>query len=214
MPAAAWAAKSGDPMLFVQRDRVPPETSAALRTHRQPRIYVLGPSSVISPAVTRQLRRLGTVKRVGERQPVTNAIAFARYVDGAFGWGDRRPGPRPGLRRRQDPLVAAAAAPLSASGTYGPLLLTGGDALPRPLEQFLLDIQPGFERDPVRGVYNHGWIVGDERAISLAAQARLDALLEIVARPDSDDPPPTTERSRAPRRRDPGTTSPSTTCAS
>jgi hypothetical protein len=31
----------------------------------------------------------------------------------------------------------------------------------------------------VRGVYNHGWIVGDERAISVATQSRIDSLLEI-----------------------------------
>jgi hypothetical protein len=31
----------------------------------------------------------------------------------------------------------------------------------------------------VRGVYNHGWIVGDDHAISVATQARIDSLLEI-----------------------------------
>jgi hypothetical protein len=46
--------------------------------------------------------------------------------------------------------------------------------------QYLLDIQPGYERDPVRGVYNHGWLIGDEQAISVEDQARIDSLLEIV----------------------------------
>jgi hypothetical protein len=45
--------------------------------------------------------------------------------------------------------------------------------------QFLLDIQPGYEDDPVRGVYNHAWLIGDEQAITLDAQSRIDALLEI-----------------------------------
>ena len=31
----------------------------------------------------------------------------------------------------------------------------------------------------MRGVYNHGWIVGDEHAISVATQSRIDSLLEI-----------------------------------
>jgi hypothetical protein len=31
----------------------------------------------------------------------------------------------------------------------------------------------------VRGVYNHGWLIGDDRAISVATQARIDSLLEI-----------------------------------
>ena len=32
----------------------------------------------------------------------------------------------------------------------------------------------------MRGVYNHGWLIGDEAAISTAVQARIDALLQIV----------------------------------
>ncbi len=69
---------------------------------------------------------------------------------------------------------------LSGSGTYGPLLLvTDGESLPAALQGFLLDIQPGYDSDPVRGVYNHGWLMGDEKAISTAVQARIDSLLEI-----------------------------------
>jgi hypothetical protein len=181
MPAAAWAAKSGDPILFVERDRVPPDTRAALDAHQQPHIYVLGPSKVISPKVTRALRRLGTVVRVGGADPIRNAVAFARFVDGAFGWGVVDPGHGLVFARADRTLDAAAAAPLSASGKYGPLLLLD-DArdLPRPVEDFLLDIQPGYTRDPVRGVYNHAWIVGDGSAVSVDLQSRLDSLLEIV----------------------------------
>ena len=51
--------------------------------------------------------------------------------------------------------------------------------LPVPLQDYLLDIQPGYDADPVRGVYNHGWIIGDESAIAAAVQARIDTLLEI-----------------------------------
>ena len=51
--------------------------------------------------------------------------------------------------------------------------------LPAPLQDYLLDIQPGYDPDPVRGVYNHGWIIGDESAIAAAVQARIDTLLEI-----------------------------------
>src|SRR5688572_31516088 len=64
MPAAAWAAKSGDPVLFVRRDSVPPETRAALKAHQQPKIYVLGPPAAISNRVLAELRKLGTVRRV------------------------------------------------------------------------------------------------------------------------------------------------------
>lgn len=180
MPAAGWAAKSGDPVLYVKRDQVPKETAAALRAHQQPRIYVLGPPEVISNRVISQLRRLGTTTRIGGRDAVANAIAFSRFVDGRFGWGVVDPGHGLVFASTDRPLDAAAAAPLSAAGKYGPLLLVTPGSLPTALVQYLLDIQPGYEHDPVRGVYNHGWLVGDERAISVQDQARIDSLLEIV----------------------------------
>lgn len=184
MPAAAWAAKAGDPILFAHRDAVPRETRAAIAAHQQPKIYVLGPTSVISDKALDQLRRLGTVTRIaakGEPDPVSNAVAFARFLDGSFGWGIVDPGHGLVFASDRTPTDAAAAAPLSASGTYGPLLLVDSpDTLPKALRGFLLDIQPGYTRDPVRGVYNHGWIVGDERTMSIATQSTLDALLEIV----------------------------------
>lgn len=191
MPAAAWAAKSGDPILFVTRNAVPAETLAALKTHSKPKIYVLGPSKVISPKVTKELRKAGTVTRIGDQDPVTNAIAFARFRDGEFGWGIVDPGHGLVFAGASRPADAAAAAALSASGTYGPLLLlSAADRLPAPLEQFLLDVQPGFDRDPVRGVYNHGWIVGDEKAVGIEVQAAVDGLLEIA--PVNASAPPTT----------------------
>jgi putative cell wall-binding protein len=180
MPAAAWAAKAGDPVLFVHRTSVPQETKAALLTHGQPRIYILGPPSTVSAGVATELKKLGTVKRLGAANPIDNAIAFARYSDPTFGWGVVDPGHGLVFARTDRPLDAAAASPLSVSGSYGPLLLLASPTgLDGAVGQFLLDIQPGYTRDPVRGVYNHGWIVGDERAISVATQARIDSLLEI-----------------------------------
>jgi hypothetical protein len=88
------------------------------------------------------------------------------------------------------PVDAVAAAPLSATGTYGPILLHDGAATLTPaLESYLLDIRPGYRRDPVRGVYNHGWIIGDEAAMPVAVQSRVDALLQIV-REEGDPPAP------------------------
>jgi hypothetical protein len=189
MPAAAWAAKSGDPILFVHRGSVPAPTRLALARHQQPRIYVLGPGRAVSSTVFRALRRFGSVTRVAGPDPVRNAIAFARFAEGPFGWGVVDPGHGLVFASARRAADAAAAAPLSASGTYGPLLLTDGSAAAgTALEQYLLDIQPGYAKDPTRGVYNHGWIVGDQRAISIAAQSRIDSLLEIV--PVSETAPP------------------------
>lgn len=181
-PAAGWAAKSGDPVLYTDRDAVPAATREAIKRHGKPRIYVLGDETIVSAKAERELDELGTVERIEDgTDPIANAIAFARYIDGSFGWGVVDPGHGLVLVNASRPMDAVAAAPLSASGSYGPILLhTGGDTFPKPLESYLLDIQPGYREDPVRGVYNHGWVIGDESALSVAGQARLDALLEIT----------------------------------
>jgi hypothetical protein len=182
IPAAAYSAKSGDPILFTHRNSVPAETIAAIKSHTRPTIYVLGPSSIISPSVTRELRKVGTVVRTGGQDPSSNSIEFARYLHGSFGWGIVDPGH--GLvfaRTAVDPATAAAVAPLSSSGTYGPLLLLdNADSLTKPMAQYLLDIQPGYQNDPVRGVYNRGWLIGDIDAIKPSLQSEIDRYLEIV----------------------------------
>lgn len=187
MPAAAWAAKSGDPILFTGRDALPESTRVALEAHRRPRIYVLGPSSVISPAVTRDLRKLGTVIRVGDQAPESNAVAFAKYADSSgFGWGVIDPGHGLTFVDPRRPADAGAASPLSASGKWGPMLVMNDDgSLPTAVRDYLLDIQPGYRDNPTRGVYNHAWIVGDDKAVTVAAQAEIDALLEIKPVNDS-----------------------------
>jgi hypothetical protein len=180
MPAAGWAAKSGDPVLWTLKDTLPSETRAAIAAHPRARIYVLGPEDVVSDTVFRQLSKLGKTTRIAGPDPVTNAIAFARFSDPRFGWNVVDPGHGVVFANVERTLDAAAGAPLSGSGQYGPLLLvTEATALPEALQDFLLDIQPGYDKDPVRGVYNHGWLMGDESAISGDVQSRIDALLEI-----------------------------------
>lgn len=180
MPAAGWAAKTGNPLLFVHRDTIPGPTFAALQAHRAPHIYLLAPPRVVGAGVERALRAIGPVTRVSAPDPVRSAIAFARLRDGLYGWGVDDPGHGLVFANAARTLDAAAAAPLSATGTYGPLLLIEDpDVLPLPVGSYLLDIQPGYTQDPVRGVYNHGWLIGDESAISLPVQSRIDSYLEI-----------------------------------
>jgi hypothetical protein len=180
MPAAGWAARSGDPVLWTPKDSLPPETRAAIQAHPRPHIYVLGPPDAISEKVVTELSKLGRTKRISGPDPIQNAIAFARYSDGRFGWNVVDPGHGLVFVNESRTLDAPAAAAMSGSGQYGPILLTQeAGALPEPVQEYLLDIQPGYDKDPVRGVYNHGWLMGDEGAISGDVQSRIDALLEI-----------------------------------
>lgn len=182
MPAAAWAARSGDPVLFAGEKTLPGGTATWLRAHPKVPVFVLGPSAAISSAVVREVARIGNpVKRVSGEDPVENAIALARYAAGGFGWNVNDPGHGLVVARADEPLAAAIAAPLSASGTWGPLLLTDdADTLPKALREYLLDIKPGYTTDPTRAFYNHVWVIGDQEAIGVGQQAEIDQLAELT----------------------------------
>jgi hypothetical protein len=182
MPAAAWAARSGDPVLFADLDSLPKPTAAALKRHPDVPVYVLGPSSAISSDVVREIAKIDDrVRRVSGEDPVANAIALARYADGGFGWNVNDPGHGFVVARADSPLDAAAAAPLSASGTWGPLLLTdSADTLPGALRGYLLDVKPGYTTDPTRAFYNHVWVIGDQETIDVNQQAEIDNLAELA----------------------------------
>jgi hypothetical protein len=182
MPAAAWAARSGDPILYADAKKLPEPTASALEEHPQVPVYVLGPSSAISSEVVRAIDKISKrVRRVSGEDPVANAVAFARYRDGSFGWNVNDPGHGFVLARSDSPADAAAAAPLSASGTWGPLLLSDdAEALPPEVRNYLLDVKPGYTTDPTRAFYNHVWVIGDQDAISVSQQAEVNELAELA----------------------------------
>ena len=182
MPAAGWAARSGDPVLFVNGSSLPAATAEVLAEHEDTPVYALGPESSIPAAVVKEIEEIGPkVERVGAEDPVENAIEFARYSNEGFGWNINDPGHGFVIASVERPLDAAVASPLSASGTWGPLLLTDDAAtIPDPLRGYLLDLKPGYEDDPTRALYNHIWLIGDPEAISVDFQAQVDELAEVT----------------------------------
>lgn len=196
MPAAGWAAESGDPILFVTPHSIPKPTIQALQAHQKPKIYVLGPPSVVSNSVLKQLGRYGTAKRISGNDPASNSVAFAVYRDppckygqacvhvpGSFGWAMRGPGHGYTLLNASQPLTAAASAALSGSADYGPqLVVDNGSTLSKPVLNFFLNYAtPGYTQEgPTAAVYDHAWIIGDDRVLSVAAQAEVDELMQVI----------------------------------
>ena len=127
----------GRPSMRSSATAAPPSTCSAPRAS--------SPSEAV-----REIERISPgVQRVGAEGRVANAIAFARYADQDFGWNINDPGHGLVIASTSRPLDAAAAATLSASGKWGPLLLLETPAtLPPELSDFLLDIKPGFSDGP------------------------------------------------------------------
>ena len=182
MPAAAWAARSGDSVLFVEENSIPGPTRTSLERHEKPNIFILGPVAAVSATVEKQLKALGTVRRIAAPTPLENSIAFASYSRGGFGWGPIAPGPQLHRRQSSRPGDAAAAAALGTNGIFAPLLITDtADRLPRVLEAFFLDVQPGYEAATraTRCTTTSG-SSATRATLSPGAQARIDEATELV----------------------------------
>ena len=182
MPAAAWAARSGDPVLYADEKKLPTATATVLKAHPKVPVFVLGPESVIPKTVMKQVSKVSErVDRVAGKDAVATAVALARYRDGSFGWNVNDPGHGFVLARSDSPASAPAAAALSASGTWGPLLLTEApDRLPPAVRSYFLDVKPGYTTDPTRAFYNHVWVIGDQSAIDVVQQAEVNELAELT----------------------------------
>jgi hypothetical protein len=183
-PAASWAARSGDVVLFTGTDDVPKATLDVLKdkANADVPIFVLGPPDVVSAAALKQIDEAGgTVERVAGDNPVENALELVRYSSGAFGWNLNDPGHGYTIARADRPMDAIAATALSTGGTWPALLLTDSTStLPQAVNDYLLDVKPGYDTDPTRALYNHVWIIGDESLIDVDQQAVIDDLAELT----------------------------------
>ena len=182
MPAAGWAAKSGEPRAVGERDR----RAAGDRGRDQD---AQAGQALRPRARRRRLRRrrhrarearhgqAHRRRRRGDHRDHLRAL-LRRTATSAGRWSTRATGScSPPRAARRTPRRPRRCRPRAPSGRC--CCSPTPASCPRRCRTILLDIQPGYDADPVRGVYNHGWIIGDESAIAAAVQARIDTLLEI-----------------------------------
>ncbi|MBY3621386.1 ArsR family transcriptional regulator [Paenibacillus sp. VTT E-133280] len=182
LPAVNWIAHMPEPLLYVKKDEIPAATVEALNKRGgKATIYVLGPDSVISSKVEEELKSYGSVTRIAGENPYENAIAFAQYKDtnNNFGWGITTPGHNFSFLTTDSTMLAIAAAPFSHLGKHAPLIFTEKDGLPNSVMEYLMNVQPKFQKSPSEGPYNHAWVTGESSTISATTQSEIDDMLEI-----------------------------------
>ena len=188
LPAGAYSARTGAPILFVTKGGVPQATASALqRRNNHANIFVLGPPEVVAASVFESLKQYGAVSRIEGGDFFENAVRFAEFHDPAsgFGWGHTGRGAREyssvntilvNSARWQDGLLAAH---LAHRGKTGPLLFTEKDRVPAVVDNYLWRQRPSFANTPAEGPFNHVWIVGSFDRISYGTQAWADYSQEI-----------------------------------
>ena len=186
LPAASWAARSGDAALPVKRDSIPAPVRRALARPR-------GAERVPARAAERDLARRSSAscarrKLAGLGQPHrrrarrwrtrSRSPATRRATSAGGSWcpATTSRSPTPTARSTWPPRPRSPPAACSrrcCSPTTPP-------SCREPLESYLLSVQPGYEDDPGQAVYNRAWILGDDKAISVDEQARIDATTELI----------------------------------
>ncbi len=160
--AAPWAAFSGDLIVFDSK-QAPPEIP----------LYALGDV------------RVNGLKPIRGKTPVRTSIIFAEFFnpDDLFGWNFNKStltGYRAFiLASPNDPAAALLSANLAWRGKPGPLLWADGNRLPPEIKNYLWGQRPAFWTTPSEGPFHHFWILGDEGAITFAAQSQADYAVEI-----------------------------------
>jgi len=187
LPALAWAAYSGDALLFVDKSSVPDATRDALLALDEPpqRLYVTVPDKSARSKVTKPLKKYGRAKvtRLHSGHVAGLAVRLATWSDQyGFGWGLPVADANQELlvAREEDDLQVIAALPLLRTSGAGPLLIGGRDRLPTTTASYLWRASPTW-RGGRPGPFDHAWIIGDASRVGLRAQGDVEAAL--TARP-------------------------------
>ncbi|WP_035291807.1 MULTISPECIES: cell wall-binding repeat-containing protein [Clostridiaceae] len=193
LPQAAWSSHSGDGFFFIQKDKIPKEVEKALKNrHGKAYIYILGGQELILNSTEKQLSKYGHVQRIPLGNDVySTSVGFASYKDLGknfawwigkrprdFGWGISEPGHNFIFVNPKQWQIAVTSTVLSHKGKHAPILLVQENEIPDVVKNYLQVIKPAYN-SPQEHVYNSGWIIGSEDAISNLTQTKIDELLEI-----------------------------------
>jgi len=178
VPAAYYAAQSGDALLFGGNPLSDATRQALEQRGGQANIYVMG----FTPE---DLSQYGTVQQIGVRDSASAAVALAQYNDDAadFGWGMDYTryfvNHNFVLANLDDPPLAVAGMSLGRFGKFGPLLWVNRDSIPAATDQYLWKMRPEYFSTPAEGPYNFLWILGTPEQVSIRIQGDADLSQEI-----------------------------------
>ncbi len=183
--AGYWSAHHGDPILFVQRNRIPNCTIDIIKKMNDINIYIVGSTKTISKDVEYYLSGLDNVKkvdRIGGESPYEIAVNFSRYNDekADFGWGrNYRGGHAFTFGKLDEPMKIIASVVFAHMGKHTPLLLIEKDKIPEVVNRYINLIKPIQPKGMLRPPFMHGFILGDISNISYKAQKMIEGILSI-----------------------------------
>lgn len=186
--AGNWISHMDEPLLYVEEGEIPSETAEAIEGREDVKMYVLGSEDVISEEIVEDLEAAGEVERIEGQDPTELSIAFAQYRDddNDFGWGADEPGKSVSFVSTETPSIAIAAAPFGHLGKHAPMVWLEEGELNEEVYEYLAELKPLYEENPMEGPYSHAYVMGDTETISFEQQGIIDEKLEIAPENEED----------------------------
>jgi putative cell wall-binding protein len=181
--ASNWIAHMNESLLYVNDSGVPDETVEALeRRNGNAKIYLLGSEEVIDESTFDMLSDFGKVERISGETPEQMAIEFAKYQDPdtSVGWGQEEAGHGLSFISTDSPEFAITGSALGHLGKHTPLIWLEDSGISDGLYEYLAEIRPTFDEDPMDGPYNHAYLLAGKEDVPFHIQGILDEKLEIA----------------------------------
>ena len=183
--AGYWSAHHGDPILYVQKNKIPCCTLEAIKKMNGINIYVIGSTKTVSKDVENHLSSLDNVKnleRIDGETPYDIAVNFAKYKDPKteFGWNrNYRDGHAFTFGNLNNPMEIIAGVLFAHMGKHTPPLLIRKDTVPSVVEKYIKSVKPMPPKDMPKPPFMHGFILGSTQNISYEAQISIEDILSI-----------------------------------
>lgn len=180
-----WSAHNGDPILFVQRDRIPQCAIEVIKKMSDINIYIVGSTKTVSRSVEKYLSQLDNVNhldRIDGDNPYEIAVNFAKYKDPKteFGWGrNYREGHAFTFGELDKPMDIIAGVIFAHMGKHTPPILIGKDGIPKVVETYIKSVKPMITKDMPRPPFMHGFILGSTHNISYNTQKIIEDIMSI-----------------------------------
>ncbi|ABW18616.1 cell wall-binding repeat-containing protein [Alkaliphilus oremlandii] len=181
--ACAYAAHSGDVILFTQKHQLNWYTRKVIQSTKNPNVFIIGSLNTISKNVEEEIRNLNVafVDRISGITPYEVAVNFAKYKspNGKFGWGrNYRDGHAFTFTSIHIPHNSASSAVFGHLGKHAPILPVDQNKLPDAIMHYIESVKPTPKEEP-RPPFMHGWIIGNDNTISSKVQIEIEQALSI-----------------------------------
>ena len=183
--AGYWSAHHGDPILYVQKNRIPHCTLETIKNLDDINVYIIGSTKTVSEEVENSLSKLDNVKHIGRidgETPYDICVNFAKYKDSEteFGW-DRnyKAGHAFTFGNLKYPMKIIAGVLFAHMGKHTPAILTRKDTIPDVVKRYISAVKPMPTKNMPRPPFMHGFILGSTENIGYHIQSMIENLLSI-----------------------------------